>query len=113
MFFFHFYDYFYQIYCKTTKLIICLNLDAYVEAQPITTFPLLPNNTVATNYVSLQLISTITGSFFICDYERDFRANFYARDNGCSPNVSNADYSTDCNVSENTITFTFTILPPL
>jgi len=39
--------------------------------------------------------------------------NFYVDEVGCSSDELNADYSTDCNVSENFVTFIYTIRSPL
>jgi len=93
------------------------NIDISVGAQSITitTLPILPNNIVATNYVGLQLISTITDSPISCGYIRNTNSirNFYIDGVGCVSDESTPDYSTDCNVTENLVTFIYTIQSPL
>ena len=90
------------------------SLDAYIEAQEIiiTTFPFLPKNTVATNFVNLQIISSISESAIGCNWEKDdLTSAFYS--NNCLPDVSNAEYSSVCEEDGNSITFTYTTRTPL
>ena len=83
-----------------------------MEAQriTITTLPVLPNNIVATNYINLQLISSITGSPISCDLLLDSSQplNFYAPD-GCAPNQSTTEFSSVCEEIGNSVMFTYTI----
>ena len=76
----------------------------------ITTFPVLPLSTVATNYTNLQIISTITGSdsLISCHWVKDGRSsNFY--NEMCLPNEKTANYSSDCQESGSTVTINYTI----
>ena len=78
----------------------------------ITTSPFLPWKTVATNFVNLQIISSINGSAIGCNIAIDgITSSFY--DGNCSLDVSNAEYSSVCEEDENSITFTYTIRTPL
>ena len=75
---------------------------------------MLPNTTIATNFTNLQLISSIPGLPFACDWFFDGGnpSNFYAN-NACSANVSNAEFNTVCIKSRNFVTFTYTIHSPV
>ena len=87
----------------------------FVGAQKInmTTNPDLPEDIVASEYTNLQLVATITGSPIACHYAKDGRTSLFYESNGCSPNNSNAEYSSHCEENDDTIKFTYTILPPV
>jgi len=90
-------------------------LDAFAEAQQITIipFPLLPENVVATNYVDLQLISSISGSPLYCDWATDSRTSVFYVEEACYGNESDVEFSSVCEQTENSITLTYTIRSPL
>ena len=91
----------------------CIGL--YDEAQQITitTRPFLPYNVGATNYVNLQLVSSITGAPIACNWRYDGRTLIFYETGNCSRDVSNTDYSSFCEEDENSISFIYTIRTPL
>ena len=92
--------------------------EIYIEAQQITitTHPLLPSNVSATNYVNLQLVSSITGfvdSPIACQWLYNGSTSIFYELGACLANVSNADYSSFCEEDGNFISFIYTIRAPL
>ena len=100
---------------KKQSINYLLITDTIAKAQEvyIRTFPILPEKAAATNFVNLQLISTITGSPIACNWQINGQtSNFFEIDN-CLPNNSNANYTSACENSKNFINFTHTIKTPL
>ena len=91
----------------------CIGICVEAQQVTITTQPFLPNNVGATNYVNLQLVSSITGFPIVCHYQYANRASIFYESGSCLPDVSNAKYSSVCEDVGNSITFTYTIRTPL
>jgi len=96
---------------------LILFLDICAEAQSITiiTNPYLPDNIVASNYVDLQIISSVASnsSPVVCTWSTtNLSANFYEMD-GCVSDNSNDEFSAVCNEIENSIIFNYTTHAPL
>jgi len=87
------------------------SLEPYVEAQQvtITTYPLLPENIVATSYANLQLISSISGSPLACNWDFDGLTFSFYENSACVPDVSNEEFSSVCEQNVDSFTFTHTI----
>ena len=93
-------------------------VDIHVEAQQITitTHPLLPSNVSATNYVNLQIASSITGFVenpIACQWLYNGNTSIFYYLSACLADVSNADYSSFCEEDGNSISFIYTIQTPL
>ena len=92
-----------------------------MEAQEISisvsTHPLFPKNTVATNFVNLQLTSSISHSFVDrCESSfitgaTSFNILFYER--RCLEKTTSDIYRSTCEIANNVITYNLTFLLPV
>jgi len=75
---------------------------------------MLSENTVATNYDMLQIISSISGTPIDCSWEIDSAITNFYRNNSCRDDLpSNNSYSSFCVKTEDSVTLTYTVLSPL